>query len=255
VSAYKTEAFLFDKLREFYPEREFALLPQVGNATGGRTSRHLDAVALGLWPSRGIHLHGLEIKCDYYDWRRELATPEKAEAIARYCSYFWLVASDPQTVPVEELPENWGLYTWNAEKEILELTKRATLRADVSQPTWDFVAALLRKAQECVGPESEIARAHAQGVEAGKAEAARAHEWELRHAKELREKVAEFQKASGVDLDYGWQGAEKIGAAVKTVLEGSIEQHRAQLVGLAKGILRDLNEPEDPPTTRRKKKP
>lgn len=57
-----TEYELFQALRPLYPAAEYALLPQVANATGARTKRHCDALALSLWPSRGLHLHGFEMK-------------------------------------------------------------------------------------------------------------------------------------------------------------------------------------------------
>lgn len=252
--AYLSEAFMFSKLRAFYPANEFALLPQVGNATGFHTNRHIDAVALSLWPSRGIHLHGIEIKCDYRDWRREREEPEKAEAIAKYCNYFWIAVSNPKVCPLEELPENWGLYVWNADKEILEQKKPAAFRAQAVEPTWPFVAAMLRKAQECVGPVPELQKARLQGVEEGKAEAARTRDWEMKALQELREKVAKFEKASGIDISYGWQGADKVGEAVRLVLNGDVMRQREHLVMVAKGILRDLNIPEDPPETKERKR-
>ena len=44
-----------------------------------------DAVIMSLWPSRGLELHGVEIKVSRADWKREAADPAKAEAIAAYC--------------------------------------------------------------------------------------------------------------------------------------------------------------------------
>ena len=41
-----TEYELFQALRPLYPAAEYALLPQVANATGARTKRHCDALAL-----------------------------------------------------------------------------------------------------------------------------------------------------------------------------------------------------------------
>lgn len=64
-----------------YPAPGYALLPQVANGTGYAASRHCDAIALSLWPSRGIRLHGFEIKVARSDWLRELKDPAKAEAI------------------------------------------------------------------------------------------------------------------------------------------------------------------------------
>ena len=78
------------KLREAMSKRwappEYAVMWEVGRATGAVTNqRYADAVIMGLWPSRGLELHGVEIKVSRSDWRREAADPMKAEAIAAYC--------------------------------------------------------------------------------------------------------------------------------------------------------------------------
>jgi hypothetical protein len=57
-----TEFELFQALRPLYPAREYALLPQVANGTGAGSKRHCDALALSLWPSRGLYLTGFEMK-------------------------------------------------------------------------------------------------------------------------------------------------------------------------------------------------
>src|SRR5690349_16908111 len=66
--ATMTEFELFQALRPYYPAREYALLPQVANGTGVGAFRHCDALALSLWPSRGLHLSGFEMKSYRGDW-------------------------------------------------------------------------------------------------------------------------------------------------------------------------------------------
>ena len=63
----------------------WAVLHEVPNATGAGKVRTADAIAISLWPSRGLEIHGLEIKVSRSDWRRELKQPEKSVPIQRYC--------------------------------------------------------------------------------------------------------------------------------------------------------------------------
>lgn len=83
---------VIEALRNLYPAQSYALLEQVGDGTGWSTHRHADAVVMSLWPSRGLTLTGIEVKVAKMDWKRELAQPEKAEAVASYCD-FWMIAA------------------------------------------------------------------------------------------------------------------------------------------------------------------
>jgi len=59
----KDEKFLFELLQKRFPSEEYACLPQVRNATGySSVIRTADAIAMSLWPSRGLDLHGFEFK-------------------------------------------------------------------------------------------------------------------------------------------------------------------------------------------------
>jgi hypothetical protein len=95
-------------LRAYYPAPRCAIAFEVAQGTGLKANRHLDAIAMDLWPSHGHGIHGIEIKVNRYDWRRELKDPAKAEELARFCDYFW-VAAPEGIVPYEELPPAWGL--------------------------------------------------------------------------------------------------------------------------------------------------
>src|SRR5690349_4873984 len=83
-----------EALRERYAPPAWAFFEEVGNATGIRSSRWADAVAMGLWHSRGIDIHGFEIKCNRNDFIRELRDPSKAEAVAEHCDFWWLAVGD-----------------------------------------------------------------------------------------------------------------------------------------------------------------
>lgn len=121
-----TEGVILDALRRRYGQRSgngpaWAFIPHVRNAAGfgdWRTKgglRTCDALALGLWPSKGLELHGHEIKCTRTDWLRELKDPDKADAFMRYCDRWWLVAP-PKVARIDELPEGWGLLTFHGDR-------------------------------------------------------------------------------------------------------------------------------------------
>lgn len=95
-------------LRLYYPPPRCAVAFEVAQGTGLRAHRHLDAIAMDLWPSHGHNIHGIEIKVSRHDWRRELKDPAKAEELAQFCDFFWIAAPD-DVVPIAELPPAWGL--------------------------------------------------------------------------------------------------------------------------------------------------
>lgn len=131
-------------LRKKFAAPEYALFFEVGDATGGRARRWADALAMGLWPSRGLALQGFEIKVSRSDLQSELRNPAKAESIARYCRHWWL-ATPPGLVREGELPDGWGLYEVQANG--LKCVKQAPpLTEEPITPT--FLAAILRRAGE-----------------------------------------------------------------------------------------------------------
>ena len=70
---------------------EYALFYEVANATGSAATRSADAIAMGLWPSRGLYLQGFEIKVSRSDWLSELKNPAKA---AREFEAAWELDAD-----------------------------------------------------------------------------------------------------------------------------------------------------------------
>ncbi len=98
---------LHSLLEQKFQRPEWAIVREVGNATGITCNRHADALALNLWPSRGMELHGFELKLSRGDWKRELDNPAKAESILRFCDRWWIVAGDAKIVLPGELPPTW----------------------------------------------------------------------------------------------------------------------------------------------------
>ncbi|MFZ3484238.1 hypothetical protein [Sphingomonas sp. 3-13AW] len=124
---------------------EYALFYEVGDATGGRQRRWADAIAMGLWPSRGLYLQGFEIKVSRSDWLVELRNPAKAEAISRFCHHWWIV-TPPGIVRDDELPETWGLYEVTGKGLVCK--RKAPVMPDIQPIDMPFLASLLRRADE-----------------------------------------------------------------------------------------------------------
>ena len=189
-------------LRERYPPPEWALFAEVANGTGGDARRRADAVVMNLYPSRGLAIHGFEIKEARGDWIREMKDAAKADVIASKCDYWWLVAGSLHVVKDGELPHGWGLLVLRDGKlrQMTSATSRERESDDIPRP---FVAALLRRAAEASASQAEIDAAVAKVV----AERNAAHERALRmrggdgsEVARLKEVIAEFERVSGVHL-------------------------------------------------------
>lgn len=244
------EARLYDLIAKLHPAPQWACLPTVRNTTGyARTERTADALAMSLWPSRGLELHGFEIKCNRADWRRELRAPDKAEVIARFCHRWWLVAP-ADVVPLEEVPPAWGLY--EAEGGKLTVAKPAE-RCEPEPVSHRFVAAVLRAAQKGLevvlaghvpeaAIEDRIEEAREEGRKAGQGTAKRVPEL----LRKLTAEVAAFEVAAGIKIRGDWQGPVHAGRLLKTamalenaeVAKRTAAQAVKNLRGLADGLER-----------------
>lgn len=81
---------------------------QVRSHAGFDARRTCDFMAMDVWPSSGLPLHGHEIKVSRSDWLTELRDPSKAEEFRQYCDRWWLVVPDASIVR-DDLPDGWGL--------------------------------------------------------------------------------------------------------------------------------------------------
>ena len=189
--------------------QEYAVLTEVGNATGARQTRYADALGMCLWPSRGLELHGYEIKVSRADWLKELKSPAKADAIAKYCDRWWIVAGVKGIVIPSEMPQPWGLIEPTGDG--LRVVKQAE-QLPATPVDRAFLAAIFRRAVEQSADVESLKAAekagrdagYKNGFAAGKAQASRDHKGddELRKADdELRKAVDEFERASGVRIE------------------------------------------------------
>lgn len=139
-------ATIYAELRERYCAPEHALFFEVANGTGSNIRRYADALAMNLFPSRGLTLSGFEIKVSRHDWQRELANPKKVEeGIFKYCDHWWITA--PQgIVQKDELPPTWGLLELQEKKGLRQVVRAPRLKAEPLAR--HIVAAILRRASE-----------------------------------------------------------------------------------------------------------
>lgn len=209
----------------------WAFIPMVRNAAGFNATRTMDGLAMGLWPSRGLELHGHEIKVSRGDWLRELKDPAKAEAFTNLVDRWWIVAGDAQIVAAGELPPTWGLMV--ATGRGLKVTVQAPQLPKTDTP-WmpkTFLAALLRAAcrTQTVQPE-EIKAAVSEALEAERQHNAENVERWRTDREGLRTQIRAFEQASGIrlgDLTYGGgHDPADVGAALRAVLNGERDSER-----------------------------
>lgn len=150
-----TEASVLDCLRQRYSESHgngdrWAFATHVKSHAGfyGAGSnwaypRIADAIAMDLWPSKGLEIHGHEVKVSRSDWLTELKAPEKCEPVKRYCDRWWLVVSDRAIVKAGELPTDWGLMVVSGNSTRVVVKAPRLTPEPVSR---EFMAPLLRAA-------------------------------------------------------------------------------------------------------------
>jgi hypothetical protein len=219
-------------LSKKYAAPMYAFMPQLRNGTGySGAVRTADAVAFSLWPSRGLYLHGFEIKVHRGDWLNEMRNPAKAEEHAQFCQYWSLVVAEGIADPIE-VPLGWGLII--ASNDGLTEVRKAPHR-DAAPLTLPFIAAMFRNLNESIAflkPSylhvddiDDRVKAEAEAIAAKKRDA---NDFAARELKRFEERVAAFEAASGVSID-SYNG-DRIGAAVSAVLQIGADEILSRLL-------------------------
>ncbi len=245
---HESGSSLSKALRAQYPLPQYALLFEVASGMGKSMNGYADAIAMGLFPSRGLDIEGFEFKSNRRDWLKELRDPDKAEHVAKYCDYWWLVITEEGIARPEEVPEGWGLYVVEGKK--LEVRKRPKKLKAVA-PDRTFVGAMLRRANEMA--ERERTRAmesldRDQFVEEARQEAKREAEEGFkddlkiaaREHEALKREVQAFEEASGVKIGM-WHG-QRIGEAVNLVLNMRADREVLSLEQMATEVAERANQ-------------
>lgn len=230
-----TSADLMAALARRYPVGQFALLEQVANGTGSRANRWCDAIAMSLWPSRGLELIGFELKVYRGDWLRELKNPRKAEEIAPFCHRWYVVT--PQGLVLEgELPPAWGLLELRGGK--LHCVREAPLAEPKAFDYW-MLAAILRRASESMVPKSALgalAKSEAEQIAAARKDS---DGLELAELRRLKERVEAFEEKSGINLQWSGKG---LGEEFRRFLEADRLRPLAELRYQRRQILRIIEQ-------------
>jgi hypothetical protein len=198
-------------LRVRYARPAWAVFDEVGNSTGFHCSRHADMVAFSLWPSRGLELHGIEVKSSRSDWLRELKDPAKSDPIQKFCDRWYLAISGDAIVQPGEVPPTWGLLVLRGEKLVC-VTEAPMLTPEPLSKA--FMAALVRRVD--AGAHRAKEEASIEGYKRGQLTGPDAHAVERdslrRQVEALKETLADFERNSGLKIDKWTAG--NIGDAV-----------------------------------------
>ena len=133
---------LYRRLRRRY-RNGMVLLEGVGNGAGHGNVGWSDAIAMSIWPSKGLRLYGFEVKASRADWARELNQPDK-NAEWQACCDEWYVVAAKGVVALEELPAAWGLMIPSG-ADGLRIVSRSEHEPG-ARVTRDLVAAVFRAA-------------------------------------------------------------------------------------------------------------
>lgn len=190
-------------LRTRYAPPAFALLEEVRSHLGHEASRSADAVAISMWPSRGIEILGIEIKVSRADWLGELKKPQKADEIAKFCDRWWLAVGDESVVKLPELPEPWGLLVLQGASLVVKKEAPLLTPETLSKV---FVASLLRRVAQ--GLDKLRASTAFEAFERARSEVVpQQRQYELDRIQgeldDATQAIAGFEEATGVKLYNG----------------------------------------------------
>lgn len=230
-----TSAAIRAALRVHFDAPAFAVFFEVSNDTGARSKTYTDAVAMGIWPSTGQEIIGIEIKVSRSDWLREAKNPAKTSPMFDNCDRFYL-ACPSGMVSASEVPLNWGVLHFDGTR--MKVAKKAPLLTP--QPlSRGLMAALIRRAGAL---DSEtIAVAVSRALVAERADIERRIESAVKRATEHRiaehrdaaKKLARIEEITGIKMD-GWDAtAERVGRAIKAVHESGVEDTHSRLLYLS----------------------
>lgn len=229
----KPQPTVWEALEAKYSAPYYRLMWEVRNNTGFNSTRSADAIAISFYVSREQSLTGFEVKVSRSDWLSELRRPEKADAIAKYCDYFFLVTSTDTIAKLEEIPEPWGWLSLRGSR--LKVLKPAQKLKSIP-PDRAMLCALVQAAVSSA--ITDIDKKIAEDVAAKVQEAHSNLSFRANNAENRVDRIQkimdDFEQASGLSLSGRWYGTmdpKQVGNAVRAILQGeeSLARHRDSL--------------------------
>lgn len=221
---------IIERLAKKFSSPQYGFITQFKNGTGYASDRTADAIAMSLWPSRGLHIYGFEVKSSRNDWLTEMKNPEKADAIARYCHYWYLVVGNKNIVKDDELPKTWGLIVPFGNG--LKIEKEAILNDKALAFNDLMIAGLFRNISDHCVPkelvEIQIDNRVNSTLENWKVQV----EDSRREIKELKDIINDFNLKTDLQISqWDKEGNKELIEAVKIALEGNdkIEKIKVKL--------------------------
>lgn len=211
----------------------WAFLRDCPNNTSIGKSREADAIAVGCWSSKGLTIHGYEVKVSRADWRAEIQNHEKSLEFMKLVDFWWL-AAPPGVAELAEVPGNWGFievnknpkgeYSAKIRKQASRLNREGAGAAGGMVPYGLFSAALRRAVKTDPGEQrlqKAIDEAYKNGHDAAQAYAdqqkSRDQSYAEREAEQLREQIKHFEESTGFKVQR-WH-VEEQAAKFKRVVE------------------------------------
>lgn len=227
---------LHQSMQKIFAMPGYTYMQEVRDATGFDAVRTADAIAVGMYRSRGLLMHGFEMKVSRTDWLKELTQPEKAESWMRFCHHWSLVISDASFVHEGELPDTWGLYA--PVKGKMKCIKRPPM-LDPAPITMKCLTALIYGAN-CAANGLLQTRIDA-ALEEDRKRRMQSQMYELDQLRKMSERVKEFQEASGINLGkHSWECPKAMGEAVKALMAAdNVVKYRVNTLA---SMIRDITE-------------
>jgi len=155
------------------------------------------------------------------DWLRELKDPAKAEEMAVFCEYWYIVAPKGVVLP-GELPPLWGLVEVQDGKLIKKHVPNQT--RETKPWTEAFIAAVMRRAAEVVTPTARMQEILEKGRKEGQEFERKATSYTYKRLSEevveLKKAILDFERASGIEIKTWGNKPAEVGAIVRLVLNG-----------------------------------
>jgi hypothetical protein len=224
---------LREAVADYFSGSEWSIAFEVGNATGAAVKRHADAVAMSLWPSRGLSLHGIEMKISRGDWQRELAAPEKAEEIHQHCNFWWLAAAKGVVKHIDEVPPTWGLLEMT-EAGTLRMKRHARFQERGAGVPRSFVAGILRARDR--SDADEFTRAVNRRVEERVQRAVEERTQDRRFQDTEAQKRLRLLETACKEFGVGWMADDDLCRAVAFVMKSGLCSNYAGLSDVLRAL-------------------